>query len=227
MRTVAGLIVGLGLGILLMYFAVSSFRAVSLKPQPRPVEAGPPVPTPSSTVTLPSRLGAAAADAALAGLADGAAVLLVASTLTPDAALAAEGFQAAIAGRTGIRLLSVAHVGEALPLLDGAACVFCADHSRLGGLLAAAEGHPLPPVYTVGWSAWLIEACGAPRSPITGVAVADPSFANRLLTPCFGDPAESAFAAVGARAVVLTPAQVIAAFGAPAGTGAAQPTPTP
>jgi|GEM_PF-2909612 len=217
MRTIAGLIVGLGLGILLTYFTVSTARVQGLRTQPpqrsetgQPAQAGAAGPT-----ALAEGLGEAAAQAVLKDLREDGKVLVVDSGGGPAAAAAA-GFRRALGAVPGRPQVAAASVSEAMPLLAGADRVFCADHGRLRELLEQADGRALAPLYTVGWSQWLLTVCARADSPIAGVAVADPAGAVRVLTVCQDQTAESASAEV--QAVVLAPAQVTAAFGPPGGT---------
>lgn len=219
MRTIAGLIVGLGLGLLLSYFTASTARVQGLKAQP-PAATAPEGPeTPGAALAV--SLSAAAAAAATAGLEEGAVVVVVDDQGPDTVSLEAVAFTGAAGARPGLRIEVVGSVAEAVPLLATAERVFCPYHSQLRELLVQAGDRRVPPLYTVGWSAWLLSLCAAADSPLTGVAVADPAAAVRALTPCQDEqgPPEAGTAPVAV--AVLTPAQVVAAFGTPAGTTAA------
>jgi hypothetical protein len=222
MRTVTGLIVGLALGILLMYSAVSTVRVQRLKElepaAPSPAVALPAVAEPLS---LSQRLGVAAAQAACADLAAPATVLLLDGGGEPSTAQAVAGFRSSAAALPGITLVEVASTAAAVEQIGSAARLFCPDHDRLREVLEKAGDRTLPPVYTVGWSEWLLAACAGPVAPVAGVAVVDPAVAARLITPAAGVPAAPALAT--AALVVLTPAQFVAVFTAAAPPPVAEP----
>jgi len=225
MRTIAGLIVGLALGILLMYFTLSTVKVSHLSSRP-PATANPspvcppPVvmaeaPAASAPPALAQRLGEAAGRAAVPALRGAATVLVLESPDVPLAAGAVAGFRQALATRAETTLVGVADIAAVLGRLDDAAAVFCPDHAQLAALDAQAAGRKLPPVYTVGWSEWLLGACAAGPTPVVGVAVVDPAAAVRLLTPRAEAAPAAAPAASEAPVVVLTPAQFAAAFARP------------
>jgi hypothetical protein len=228
MRTIAGLIVGLALGILLMYFTVSAFRVQSIRTQaPTPQIAVVQPVLPESLATWQGatarHLGETAAGVVTTGLPEQAAILVVEAPGVGAAAQATAGFREAIAAERRPRLTVAATPAEAIVHLAAAARVFCADHSLLEELLEQAGDRELPPVYTIGWSDWLLKLCAAPNPSIAGVAVVEPGTALRLLTPNLSRPAESASAVTGIRAVVLTPRQMAATFE----TASESPAPVP
>lgn len=218
MRTIAGLIVGVALGILLMYCTISTAKVGRLterRPAPLPAAVAAPIPATAGTPSLAARLGEAAGKAAAAALTGRANVLLVGDPNDPLTADALGGFRQSMAARPETTVVEVSGGAAAIDRLSEMAVVFCPDHRHLQSLHEQAGEKVLPPVYTVGWSEWLIGACGVEPPPVVGVAVVAPAVAVRQATP----QAASGMPAMPAQepppAVVLSPAPFAAAFALP------------
>lgn len=205
MRTVAGLITGLALGILLMYFSLSTVEVGRLTtPQPGSTPA-----VHDADAALARRLGAASGQAAAAAVAEAGTILAVADPAEPLATAALEGFRDALSEHPGITLLAVATPAEAAPHLGTARGLFCPDHRDLQRLCDGSPEGPLPPTWTLGWSAWLLDTVQADCPPVAGVAVPHPAAALRQLTLRWdGDDTDAPAPAV----TVLTPTALQAAF---------------
>lgn len=218
MRTIAGLIVGVALGILLMYFTVSTAKVGRLterRPAPLPTATAAPIPATVGTPSLAARLGEAAGTAAAAALAGQANVLLVGDSDDPLVADALRGFRQVMAARPETTVVEVSGGAAAIDRLSGMAAVFCPDHGQLQAWREQAGGKGFPPVYTVGWSEWLVGACGVEPPPVVGVAVVAPAAAVRQATPQAASGMPSMLAQEPLPAVVLSPAQFAAAFALP------------
>ncbi|NLF18178.1 MAG: hypothetical protein GX595_13150 [Lentisphaerae bacterium] len=224
MRTVAGLITGLALGILLMYFSLSTVEVGRLSaPPPGAALAA----EGSPGAALARRLGAAAGAAAAAAGPETATLLAVADPAAPLAAAALEGFREAIAAHPGMTLVAVASPAEAAARLDAAAALFCPDHRDLQRLRDEVTDRALPPAVTIGWSDWLLDPDRSDRPPIAGVAVPHPAAALRRLTPRWdtGDDTSGDATEPATAVTVLSPAELRAAFAlpeSPAGQAAAE-----
>lgn len=210
MHTIAGLIVGLALGILLMYFTISTVRVTGLKEAPPRVAEAVPAPPP-----LAQNLGEAAAGALAEAIGTPATVLVLSAGTEGATALATgalAGFRRAMAAQAGVTLVEVASADAAREHTADVSAIFCPDHGQLQALAAAGSASPLPPTYTVGWSAWLLSACAAEHAPVAGVAVLEPGAALRALTPQADAAGAVCPPAAALPVVVMTPAQFLAAF---------------
>ncbi len=218
MRTIAGLIVGVALGILLTYFTISTAKVGRLterQPAPLPAVVAAPVPAMVGTPSLAARLGEAAGTAAAAALSGRANVLLVGGSNDPLTADALRAFRQVMAARPETTVVEVSGGSAASDRLSEVAVVFCPDHGQLRSLCEQAGGKVLPPVYTVGWSEWLIGVCGAEPPPVVGVAVVAPAVAVRQATPQAASGMPAMPAPEPPPAVVLGPAPFVAAFALP------------
>ncbi|MBN2451310.1 MAG: hypothetical protein JXR77_13035 [Lentisphaeria bacterium] len=186
MRSAVGLIVGVALGILLTYFAVSAFRVKGLAER-RTLSTGAPrgCPTPAATgVPEPGCLGREAGRIVREATDNEGGMVACLGSGGPDVASAAlaAGFVEGFGAGHRDRVACPRTVADVLAL-DSLRAVFCADHGDLAGLLEEAErtSRPLPPVYTAGLSQRLIEVCATPGCAVTGVVLFDPGTVLRIV----------------------------------------------
>jgi hypothetical protein len=223
MRSTVGLIVGLALGILLTYFVTSTFRVKGLadrqgNPEPgntRDSAAG--SDRSGERRLLAERLGRALAQHLRRTLAEGdTVVLLHANPDLPDAATAEEAVRRSIRTAGQLRLVEVQRPEE---LDDGARqaqALVCADHDRMRQLADDAGGR-LPPLYTLGWSQWLLTACAADPPALTAVALVVPAHAVHRHTPVMSrrDGQDPCTETEAPGPLILSAAEVEALFGTP------------
>ena len=229
MRSMVGLIVGVGLGILLMYFSVSTFRVTEMMSKTGQSSA-----SPEANSHLPVRvaemvdrqresaLGNALAERLRATCKPGSIVLVLCSRRAAPAgrAVAAALRKNLSASGDGIEVRRADTVETVFTTTPGPTVIVCPDHDELRRLMekAATRGGTLPPLYTAGWSSWLARACARESTPIAGVALIVPAGEIRLANR-FESGRGAAASAAAARdtvALVFSPADIAAVDGAAA-----------
>jgi len=228
MRSLVGLIVGVGLGTLLTYFSLTAFRvtelALSQPPQRQDANGGQALLAPDAADAGRrqrelTELGRTAANHLMETcMLNGTVIVLDSSHGLEDAATITEAFRATLDTSTTIQILQAKRLHG---LLDGplaAAALFCADHDDLRDLTADAStrGRPLPPLYTAGWSPWLDRVCTQSPSPVAGVALTVSGRALRDVNPVLGEADTSSppqFSDLASMAVVFVPADLVALCG--------------